>query len=134
MPIITPNTSPGTHVLKKLKKALKDLVDQLQEENKTFAAQLAQFDIDLQKCCLAHQTGNVIGNTNTSDKAHMAQNVPNPFNQQTIIKYYLPKNSAQASRIIKETFDNLGNESALSETKNKVMNLAKEFPLYPEWN
>ncbi|MBK7343798.1 MAG: tail fiber domain-containing protein [Saprospiraceae bacterium] len=55
-----------------------------------------QFDRDLQHCCLAHSGGDQTGMPTGNDQPHLAQNVPNPYSQETIIKYYLPKSSKNA--------------------------------------
>ena len=76
----------------------RQLLSALQEQGlqlNNLLQQLNQVELDLQHCCLQHQTGstNTSGSSETGlhqDQPHLAQNVPNPFSEKTIIRYYIP--------------------------------------------
>jgi len=62
-----------------------------------------KFDTDLQSCCFEH--GAATGTTNpqtTADNAKLEQNIPNPFRENTTIKYYLPNDSRIATIIVSD--------------------------------
>lgn len=83
-------------------------INSLETKVDALVSQMIQFDIDLQQCCLSHSNSGATGSTlNLDDKAHLAQNIPNPFNQQTIIKYYLPKDASQAQIRVNDMKGNL---------------------------
>ena len=68
------------------------LIAAMQEQQKTIEdlkSQLQQFDQSLSECCLNHNTGTT-NQTTISDAPKLEQNSPNPFSQNTVIKYYLP--------------------------------------------
>jgi hypothetical protein len=63
-------------------------------------SRLNAFDTDLQSCCFDHSdaTGTSNGNQqSTIDNPRLEQNIPNPFHENTTIKYYLPNDTRTAS-------------------------------------
>jgi hypothetical protein len=61
---------------------------------------LNAFDTDLQSCCFDHSdaTGTSSGNQqSTIDSPRLEQNIPNPFHENTTIKYYLPNGTRTAN-------------------------------------
>ncbi|MFT4525732.1 MAG: hypothetical protein ACI85F_001888, partial [Bacteroidia bacterium] len=84
----------------------------LQNENQELRNMLSQilenqqrFDSDLEQCCLDHEQGDA-GHTNGGstglgeDAAQLEQNQPNPFSENTTIKYYLPNSTERAAMAI----------------------------------
>ncbi len=62
--------------------------------------QLAQFEQSLQQCCFNYQMQNATGINGTgnpgNEKAKLEQNNPNPFSQNTTIKFYIPSTAQKA--------------------------------------
>ena len=61
---------------------------------------LSLFDSDLEQCCLDHEQGSAVPATGAGlddDQASLSQNEPNPFRENTLIKYYLPSNTRSAT-------------------------------------
>jgi hypothetical protein len=61
---------------------------------------LSIFESDLEECCLDHEQGSAVPATGAGlddDQASLAQNEPNPFRENTLIKYYLPSNTRSAT-------------------------------------
>jgi hypothetical protein len=81
--------------------------EQLRAENQELRNMLSQilenqqrFDSDLEQCCLDHEQGSAVptaGSGLDSDQASLSQNEPNPFRENTLIKYYLPSNTRSAT-------------------------------------
>ncbi len=66
---------------------------------------LDAFDTDLEQCCLSHNQGDAGHSTAGStglgeDTPQLEQNQPNPFHENTTIKYYLPNSTQSASMVI----------------------------------
>jgi len=85
------NAQADVEVLKKENEELKSQIASINEK-------LAQFDNSLQQCCFNYNQ-NTIGNekqTIVTDKAMLQQNTPNPFSQNTSIKFYIPSTAKTA--------------------------------------
>jgi len=78
-----------------LQEQLDDVVSKLERMEKMIA--------QLQGCCVEKEASKnssmqiELGATQNKDGAYLEQNAPNPFYEQTIIKYYLPKNFKAAT-------------------------------------
>jgi hypothetical protein len=78
--------------------ALKERLDKMEEL-------LSRFDSNLEQCCLDHEQGNADHSNGGStglgdDAAQLEQNQPNPFSENTTIKYYLPNSTERATMAI----------------------------------
>lgn len=85
-----------------LKIELQDVKKQLSELTELVSTKLSQIEQDMSSCCL-NDNSNKMGTVNTdveldgSDMPSLEQNQPNPFYEQTIIKYYLPSSARTAT-------------------------------------
>jgi hypothetical protein len=94
--------------------SLKAQIAELKAENQEKDAQIANlnntveailsrlnaFDTDLQQCCFEHSAATGTSTTNqasTTDNPRLEQNQPNPFHENTTIKYYLPNGTRTAN-------------------------------------
>lgn len=77
------------------------------DEYAKLADRLAALETNLQSCCMQHNlnSNENIDNINSSlaDRAHLKQNIPNPFNEETIIQFYLPQKVENAHLQITDT-------------------------------
>jgi hypothetical protein len=83
--------------------------DALKAENEALKTMMAEilsrlnaFDTDLQQCCFEHSavTSDEQPVTSVDDAPKLEQNIPNPFHENTTIKYYLPNGMRTASIVI----------------------------------
>lgn len=85
-------------------------LEELKAENADIRAQLNDLlaiinglGETVQQCCTQNLKENSLPGNETQvipDKAMLEQNIPNPFNQHSVIRYYLPAGSGKASIII----------------------------------
>ncbi len=78
-------------------------LEQQQEEINTMKSRIASIETALSQCCNGVE-GNTTGTnaadkvtSSNSEKASLEQNIPNPFTQRTLIKYFIPQKSVYAS-------------------------------------
>ncbi|TND08324.1 MAG: hypothetical protein FD123_2355 [Bacteroidetes bacterium] len=77
----------------------KKAIEAAREENAAMKTQLAQLDKALAQCCLNYQQsapGKAPVTGSLNDAPALEQNVPNPFHENTIIRFYLPATAQSA--------------------------------------
>jgi len=84
------------------------IIEAVKEQQKTIKEQQEQINTlkdELSSCCSNGKTKDMmINNSNTSSEnsknAYLLQNIPNPFTAKTIIRYYIPEQTNNASLLI----------------------------------
>lgn len=88
-----------------------------QEQIKELTSQIQKFENALSQCC-TNLEGNNLSNKpyshSISDKPILEQNQPNPFNKETVIKFYIPSKTGSAKIIVT---DMTGQQLKLFEIK-----------------
>jgi hypothetical protein len=83
--------------------ALKAENEALKAKMDDILARLNAFDTDLQQCCFEHSAAQPSSSAllpSAQESPKLEQNIPNPFHENTTIKYYLPSNTRTASIVI----------------------------------
>jgi hypothetical protein len=103
------------------------------EELKKFMQRIEQ---DLQTCCFDSQGGQSNGDITSSGDAELGQNIPNPFSENTVIRYYLPEGTTNAIIRITDMEGSpvqdlqLGAQSGASQIEFQTQGLAAGTYLY----
>jgi hypothetical protein len=78
----------------------KEEVSELRDRLNALESHLAAMRNDLRDCCVAHghtgQNDRGLHDPEGSDSPHLQQNMPNPFDRETLIRYYIPSNAGNA--------------------------------------
>jgi trimeric autotransporter adhesin len=75
----------------------------MEQQMAELLSRLDAFDTDLQQCCFEHSAGTRVegqGTSDSNDAPALEQNIPNPFHENTTIKYYLPNGMRTASIVV----------------------------------
>ena len=75
---------------------LKNDNEELRKDVRDLLEAMSRFEQDLQTCCFNSQSEAPTGGANESSDAELGQNIPTPFSESTIIRYYLPDGSQNA--------------------------------------
>jgi hypothetical protein len=72
-------------------------IDDLQKDVTQLQDKVNQLDQSLAQCCMNYsKTGAGSSETGVNDNPKLEQNIPNPFTQNTVIKFYIPQNAGSA--------------------------------------
>ena len=105
IPVLTQGIKELSAENQELKSSLADVTKQLSELTELMNDKFNQMEEDMSSCCL-NETDSRTGSTNTnielnsSDIPSLEQNNPNPFYEQTVIKYYIPSAARSATMTI----------------------------------
>ena len=105
IPVLTQGIKELSAENQELKSSLADVTKQLSELTELMNDKFNQMEEDMSSCCL-NETDSRTGSTNTnielnsSDVPSLEQNNPNPFYEQTVIKYYIPSVAKDARMMI----------------------------------
>jgi hypothetical protein len=105
IPVLTQGIKELTIENQELKSSLADVTKQLSELTELMNDKFNQMEEDMSSCCLS-ETDNKTGSANTNVELNAAavptleQNTPNPFYEQTVIKYYIPSIAKNARMTI----------------------------------
>jgi len=73
----------------------------LSNQLNTINDKLAQMDLALSQCCNAYnQSSKVSSDKASTDLPRLEQNSPNPFSDNTVVKYFIPENTVSAKIVI----------------------------------
>ncbi len=86
--------------LKNANEALNNKVDKLQSQVNNILQQLGDLKTAQEACCMNASANIAVPPVTSSDMPSLEQNAPNPFNNNTIIRYYLPSNTKTAQMMI----------------------------------
>ena len=75
----------------------KQQLEELNAKNDAAMSKLNDFETALSQCCTNYHSGTQSGTINPKPETpFLEQNVPNPFSQNSVIKYYLPQSTKNA--------------------------------------
>ena len=77
-------------------KSLQSAAGSLQNDNAELKSRLDKFENALSQCCMSYKSqsaGAQLPNYLITDLPKLEQNIPNPFSENTIIRYYIPQNT-----------------------------------------
>ncbi len=96
---VTPEGMVSRDELEALRAEKDAQLEAQQRQIDAILSRLNAFDTDLQQCCFEHSavTSDERPVTNTADAPKLEQNQPNPFHENTTIRYYLPNGTRTAS-------------------------------------
>lgn len=109
------------------------MIKAMQEQQKEITdlkAENRQMKQDMQNCCLNHTTGSMQDKLQgkPTDQPMLEQNVPNPFSEQTVIRYYLPAGSTAVLKVMnlegKEMFSTAATKTGYGELTISANTLA----------
>lgn len=86
--------APIIEAIKELSKQnvdLKNENDQLKKDNAAIKARMNDFDNSLSQCCINYKSGSGSSEFGEIDMAKLEQNTPNPFSENTLIRFYIPQ-------------------------------------------
>ena len=118
-------------------------IEDLNSENKILKDRLNsvlermdRFEQDLQTCCFNSESEAATGGASESSQAELGQNIPNPFSESTVIRYYLP-NGCQNAIIRITDIDGspvedirLGDQKGANQVEFQTQGLASGTYLY----